>query len=387
VTEQKLTRRRLLAITGAGAATAAGVATLGIVPSASAGGDAIDSNSRQLSDAVLAAFRRHRIVAVGEVHGQQEHHDALQTLLLDPRLPAVVNDIVVEFGNALYQPTMDRFVAGPAVEDRDLRLVWRNTTQSPVATLDAPMYEQFFRTVRAANWPLPEGKKIRVLLGDPPIDWARVTTRDDVLAFSDRDGHMASVLKREVVDKGRRALVCYGSRHVMHAPPGEQGGGGVAQVEQQTGHRAYVILAGGHPRLASHPGAQSFPRETPGWSPPTRASSTTCPGNAASRSAQSPTPCCTWARSQNRPSRSGTPPSTSIRRTGGNSSDARRSRAAPSTWSNSTGRSSRWSGRRRRPTTAENPAASRGLRGAGQPAARSSPSAAITASRSASATS
>ena len=253
MTEQKLTRRRLLAITGAGAATAAGVAALGIVPSASAGDDAIDSNSRQLADAVLAAFRRHRVVAIGEIHGQQEHHDALQTLLLDPRLPAVVNDIVVEFGNALYQPTMDRFVAGPAVEDRDLRLVWRNTTQSPVATWDAPMYEQFFRTVRAANWPLPAGEKIRVLLGDPPIDWTRVTTRDDVLAFSDRDGHMASVLKREVVDKGRRALVCYGSRHVMHAPPGEQGGGGVAQVEQQTGHRAYVILAGGHPRLASHP--------------------------------------------------------------------------------------------------------------------------------------
>jgi hypothetical protein len=251
MTEQKVTRRRLLTITGA--ATAAGVAALGIAPSASAGDDAIDNNSRQLADAVLAAFRRHRIVAIGEIHGQQEHHDALQTLLLDPRLPAVVNDIVVEFGNALYQPTMDRFVAGPAVEDRDLRLVWRNTTQSPVATLDAPMYEQFFRTVRAVNWPLPEGKKIRVLLGDPPIDWARVTTRDDVLAFSDRDGHMASLLKREVVDKERRALVCYGSRHVMHAPPGGQGGGGVAQVEQQTGRRAYVILAGGHPRLASHP--------------------------------------------------------------------------------------------------------------------------------------
>jgi hypothetical protein len=253
MTEQKLTRRRLLAIAGAGAATAAGVATLGSVPSASASDDAIGSNSRQLADAVLAAFRRHRIVAIGEIHGQQEHHDALQTLLLDPRLPGVVNDIAVEFGNALYQPTMDRFVAGPAVEDRDLRAVWRNTTQSPVVTWDAPMYEQFFRTVRGANWPLPEGKKIRTLLADPPVDWARVTTRDDVLAFSDRDGHMASVLKREVVDKGRRALVCYGSRHVMHAPPGDQGGGGVAQVEQQTGHRAYVILAGGHPRLASHP--------------------------------------------------------------------------------------------------------------------------------------
>jgi hypothetical protein len=252
MTEQKLTRRRLMAITAAGAATAAGVATLGIAPSASAADAATHSNSRQLADTVLAAFRRHRIVAIGEVHGQQEHHDALQTLLLDPRLPAVVDDIVVESGNALYQPTIDRFVAGPAVEDRDLRLVWRNTTQSPVATLDAPMYEQFFRTVRAANWSLPEKRKIRVLLGDPPIDWARVTTRDDVEA-ADRDGHLASVVQREVLDKGRRALICYGSVHVMHAPPGAQGGGGIAQIEQQTGHRAYVILAGGHPRLALHP--------------------------------------------------------------------------------------------------------------------------------------
>jgi hypothetical protein len=234
----------------AGAATVAGVAALGTAPDASA---ATERNTSSLADAVIAALRRHRIVAIGEVHGQQEHHDAVQTLLLDPRLPAVVDDIVVEFGNALYQPTMDRFVAGPAVEDRDLRLVWRNTTQSPVSTFDAPMYEQFFRTVRAANWVLPEDKKMRVLLGDPPIDWARVSTRDDMLAFDDRDGHLASVIKREVLDKGRRALVCYGSRHVMHAPPGAEGGGGVALIERQTGRRAYVILAGGHPRLAPSP--------------------------------------------------------------------------------------------------------------------------------------
>lgn len=234
-----------MAITGAGAA---GVAALGIGP----GAGAIERKSHRLADGVIAAFRRHHIVAIGEVHGQQEHHDALQTLLLDPRLPDVVDDIVVEFGNALYQATMDRFVAGPAVEDRDLRLVWRNTTQSPVATLDAPMYEQFFRTVRAANWALPEGKKMRVLLGDPPIDWARVKTREDMLAF-DRDGHMISLVKREVLDRGRRALICYGSRHLMHAPPGEQGGSAVTRIEQQTGHRAYVILGGGHPRLRSQP--------------------------------------------------------------------------------------------------------------------------------------
>lgn len=249
MTKQRLTRRALMG-------TAAGAAALGVMPRASAA--AATTTGRSLADAVIAAFRRHRVVAIGEIHGQQAHHDALLTLLLDPRLPGVVNDIVVEFGNALYQPTVDRFVAGPAVEDRDLRPVWRNTTQSPVATLDAPMYEQFYRAVRAANWPLPEGRKMRVLLGDPPVDWERVTAREDV-EFLDRDGHLVSVVRREVLDKGRRALICYGTNHVMHGPEGAQGGSGVAQIEQQTGERAYVILAGGHPRLVSQPRRMVIP--------------------------------------------------------------------------------------------------------------------------------
>lgn len=46
-----------------------------------------------LADAVIAAFRKHRIVAIGEIHGRQEHYDAIQTLLFDPRLPAMVDDI------------------------------------------------------------------------------------------------------------------------------------------------------------------------------------------------------------------------------------------------------------------------------------------------------
>ena len=95
-------------------------------------------DARQLADTVLAAFEHHRIVAIGEIHGQQEHHDALQVMLADPRLPEVLDDIVVEFGNALYQPTMDRFVAGAAVENADLRLVWRNTTQSPMRLIQNP---------------------------------------------------------------------------------------------------------------------------------------------------------------------------------------------------------------------------------------------------------
>jgi hypothetical protein len=259
VKDRRLTRRALVAITGTGAAAVAGAAALRMAPAAQAADSGAPNSGgpngggHEFVRTILAALERQRIVAIGEIHGQQAHHDALLALLTDPRLPAVVDDIVVEFGNALYQPTIDRFVSGSAVEDRDLRLVWRNTTQSPVSTWDAPMYEQFLRTVRAVNWALPAGRKIRVLLGDPPVDWSQVTTPDDLRPFEDRDGHMASVVKREVLDKGRRALICYGSNHVMHAPPEAHGGGGVALIEEQTGQRAYVILAGAHPRLSSYP--------------------------------------------------------------------------------------------------------------------------------------
>ncbi len=213
--EPRLTRRRFMAATGTGVASA-GVAAAWMAQSA---GAAPDDSSRQVADAVLAAFEQHRVVAIGEMHSHQEHHDALQALLADPRLPEVVDDIVVEFGNALYQPVMDRFAAGPAVENPQLRPVWRNTTQSPLQTWDQPVYEHFYRAVRAANWTLPAYKQIRVLLGDPPVDWSKVT-RQDQIPGGERDAHMASVVEQEVLAKGRRALICYGSVHVVHSYKG-----------------------------------------------------------------------------------------------------------------------------------------------------------------------
>ena len=40
---------------------------------------------RELAGTVLEAFTRHRLVGTGESHGLQNHHDALQMLLTDPR--------------------------------------------------------------------------------------------------------------------------------------------------------------------------------------------------------------------------------------------------------------------------------------------------------------
>lgn len=53
-----------------------------------------------------------------------------------PRLAGLVNDVVIEGGNSLYQDVMDRFVSGQLVDNAQLRAVWRNTTNSPLAIRD-----------------------------------------------------------------------------------------------------------------------------------------------------------------------------------------------------------------------------------------------------------
>jgi hypothetical protein len=169
--------------------------------------------------AILEAFRTHSVVALGEGnHGNEQGFAFRLSLIRDPRFASVVNDIIVESGNALYQDVMDRFVAGDDVPYDSLRRAWQNTTQvTPV--WDRPIYEDFFRAVRAVNAALPPERRIRVLLGDPPVDWVKVLagTQDWGPFIRNRDGHAAEVVKREVLAKGRRGLIVYGDAHLFRA--------------------------------------------------------------------------------------------------------------------------------------------------------------------------
>jgi len=189
----------------------------------------------------------------------QNHYDVLGLLLTDPRLPGMVDDIIVEWGNPLYQDTIDAFIAGQPVADAELRPVWRNTTQSPLETWDAPVYEQFYRLARAVNWALPARKPIRVLAGDSPIDWAKITTASQLRAIPPRNTFVASLVDKQVLAKGHRALLCYGMTGLFH------GTGMTEAVEQRTGQRIYVIAdlvphAGDPGGLASK--LSHYPRNT-----------------------------------------------------------------------------------------------------------------------------
>ena len=162
---------------------------------------------------ILDAFRTHQIVALGEgIHGNNQSHAVRLALIRDPRFATVVNDIVVEFGSSRYQAVMDRFVSGGEVPYAELRKAWQDTTtQHP--GWDLPIYEAFFRAVRAVNASLPTERQLRVLLGDPSLDWSVVRTREDVGRWLALRGHVVDVIKQEVLSKNRRALVVYGDGH------------------------------------------------------------------------------------------------------------------------------------------------------------------------------
>jgi hypothetical protein len=161
---------------------------------------------REAVPAVLDLFEQYSIVALSEgPHNNQKGHEFRLALVRDPRFGGLVNDVVVEFGDSRYQAVMDRFTAGADVPYRELRQAWENTTI--LGTIwDPPIYYEFFAAIRDVN--RTTGSHVRVVLGDPPIDWASIRSADQINAYYlQRSSHPAMVIQQEVLKKNRRALV------------------------------------------------------------------------------------------------------------------------------------------------------------------------------------
>jgi hypothetical protein len=209
---------------------AAAIAVVGLL--AGCGGGPRDDGEElapvDAAAAVIEAIGDYPLVALGEYHLMQEWHDFMATLLRRPEFAENVDDIVVEFGNGLYQEIADRFLLElEPLELAELSQIWRNTSGGRVLW-DAPVYEQFFRNVRAVNEGLPREQRIRVLLGDPDVDFRKVRSAADTAEIEkgfDRDGYYAGVVEREVIAKGRTALLIAGADHLrreVHSNAGPQ---------------------------------------------------------------------------------------------------------------------------------------------------------------------
>jgi hypothetical protein len=196
---------------------------------------------------MVDALRTHQVVAVTAGHGEVRGYAFGQLLLHDPRMVAAINDIVVEEGSARYQDVVDRYVRGDDVPLDALRSAWRNTTQ-PALIHDRP-WEEFYQTVRGVNAALPPERRIRVLLGDPPIEWEHVTTQAEHRRWIEmRDTFPADLIEREVIAKGRHALLLYGQMHFQRKNIGanyESEGPAetiVSRLENKWGAKVFTIF-------------------------------------------------------------------------------------------------------------------------------------------------
>jgi hypothetical protein len=150
--------------------------------------------------AVLRSFQTHDIVMFAETHGNKQEYEWLRSLVATPEFADRVDDIVMEFGNSLYQKSVDRYIAGEDVPLEQVQKAWCNMVGA--AGPPSPVYGQFYTAVRETNMKRHGKHQIRILCGDPYIDWQKVKRREDIAPFLiNRDEWYTQVVKDEVLAK------------------------------------------------------------------------------------------------------------------------------------------------------------------------------------------
>ncbi len=161
-------------------------------------------------EGLITALKANQVVAISDPHGSATAQAFIRQLIGDPRFADLVDDIVVEIGNARYQALVDDYVNGKAIDESALADVWMNTTVANQISADV----EWFRLVRQINRTRPAERRMRILLGDPPIDWTKVRTREDHFKWlAQRDSFPAALVQSEVIAKQRRGLMVYGHLH------------------------------------------------------------------------------------------------------------------------------------------------------------------------------
>jgi hypothetical protein len=78
---------------------------------------------------IVAAFKQHPIVIIGEAHWLRQASDFYVRMVRDQGFQETVQDIVIEFASQNNQPLLDRYIAGENVPIEDVRHIWRDTTK------------------------------------------------------------------------------------------------------------------------------------------------------------------------------------------------------------------------------------------------------------------
>jgi hypothetical protein len=216
-------------------------------PVAAGAGSLPDPPPQEPIGAILKLFETRRVVGLSDLHGCSQELDFLERLVTSPDFRSRVDVLTWELGNSRYQSLMDEYIlAGAEIPLADLRHCWRENTQANLLG-DTPRLVEILAKIRDANRAAGDGRRLRVLLIDPPVDWSVIRERGDVRRdLFDRDAHIAKVIEDDVYSRGKKVLFFAGPAHLVRQKPGHSGA-----MKDQTDSPSDTALA----RLESaHPG-------------------------------------------------------------------------------------------------------------------------------------
>jgi hypothetical protein len=191
-------------------------------------------------EGIVAAFKKHPVVMIGEDHWLRQAGDFYIRLTRDRKFQETVQDIVVEFASRNNQPLLDRYIAGEEVPIEDVQRIWRDSTK--VASWESPIYAQWLAAIREANRGLQPSRRLRVLAGDTAIDWSHIHAHSDWSALGDNNISFADVIMEQVLKKKHRALVVLGTNHVLKSGDRDEGDNTTTRVESHHPGSTYVVL-------------------------------------------------------------------------------------------------------------------------------------------------
>jgi hypothetical protein len=196
------------------------VAAMIVFPTIVAAAESADSADP--IDYIRGALKAHPIVCLSEGgHQAEQPHQFLKRVLNDETILKTVDVVIVEFAATRHQDTLDAYIRGEDVPFSTLSKVWRNTGQSPHAPWDSPLYHDLLKTIRKGNSNLPPERRVRVVAGDPPIDWDNIRTREDYYdSRIPRDPFVAALAMEQAFRLGKRVLIIFGGAHLPRVPVG-----------------------------------------------------------------------------------------------------------------------------------------------------------------------
>lgn len=215
----------------------------------------LTGQAKQADKAILNAFDKHDLVAIGDYHWNEAFLLYVTNLIKSESFAEKVQHIIVEFGNAKHQSVLNRYLEGEDIAKSEIELVWRDSLYFTAWMPE--VYKNFFAEIRLKNTKLSENKKIKVTLAEPSFDWYSDTVSEQwqQAAKTKVDGFYS--VAEQAIKSGNKSLMIFGAFHLLRVPQPQLNQFDdsslpfAARLEKHYPDRSYIVWPTADPEMIS----------------------------------------------------------------------------------------------------------------------------------------